>query len=92
MRLMLADDSLSPILNMTCYIVKACHLLGYLTDGSLSPEFLMRTFDKMTASAPENLLTMELKKMADFANCLPTLKKINFLFYGTFGQVLYLTT
>ena len=48
MRLMLADDSLSPILNMTCYIVKACHLLGYLTDGSLSPEFLMRTFDKMT--------------------------------------------
>jgi len=25
--------------------------------------------------------------MADFANCLPTLKKINFLFYGTFGQL-----
>ena len=46
---MLTDDSLSPIFdyhqkflfpfwNMTCYIVKACHLLGNLTDGSLSPE------------------------------------------------------
>ena len=43
---MLTDDSLSPILiiiknfysEMTCYIVKACHLLGYLTDCSLSPE------------------------------------------------------
>ena len=40
---MLTDDSLSPILiiiknfysEMTCHIVKACHLLGNLTDGSL---------------------------------------------------------